>query len=233
MQQVPLSARAASMAPGGYARGRRAATATPDHSHCRSARKASASPRLTASSLRNCRPGPRSARSLTEPFPPWSRRGRHGLITLRHASAGDQVPQARLDWAHQKSDGSFFSAPSRGSGQTCRKCHRPVVNCPSCRGVAGKMCSKCGTTGQTCPTDGKNWRWLHATARALEQALNVSHRVTQGIIIRRDADIDWKRISSPDDYGNKLELSAEHLQRLVPRKCYSAVSPLFAGIVFE
>lgn len=40
MQQVPLSARAASMAPGGYARGRRAATATPDHSHCRAARKA-------------------------------------------------------------------------------------------------------------------------------------------------------------------------------------------------
>src|SRR5689334_4026915 len=72
--------------------------------------------------------------------------------------SGYRCPRHGKDWAYQKSGGGFFSAPSRGSGQTCRKCHRPVVNCPSCRGVAGKTCSKCGGTGQTCPADGKNWR---------------------------------------------------------------------------
>lgn len=46
----------------------------------------------------------------------------------------------------------------------CRKCHRPVHDCPICkgrtaRGLFGKLtCSNCKTTGSVCNQHGGYWQ---------------------------------------------------------------------------
>jgi RecJ-like exonuclease len=44
----------------------------------------------------------------------------------------------------------------------CRKCHRAVSDCPTCKGrgrYSGTGTSTtCAGTGQVCPTHGKHWK---------------------------------------------------------------------------
>lgn len=46
----------------------------------------------------------------------------------------------------------------------CKKCQRPVHDCPSCNGgratgMLGKLtCSKCNNTGLVCSAHGGNWK---------------------------------------------------------------------------
>lgn len=73
-------------------------------------------------------------------------------------TSGYRCPRHGKHWAYATGGGGIFSSLVTGSGEKCRKCGNRVVNCRWCRGQAGKSCSSCGGTGQTCASHGRYWK---------------------------------------------------------------------------
>jgi hypothetical protein len=55
---------------------------------------------------------------------------------------------------------------------------------------------------------------------------DVEHHAAPEIVINRDSPDDWRRVGLVDDYGQKIELSADQLRRLAEE----VLSPTFGMI---
>lgn len=72
-------------------------------------------------------------------------------------TSGYRCPRHGKEWAYT-TGGGLFSSGRSGSGGKCRKDNRPLVNCPVCKGRAGRTHRECNNTGQLCPVHGGYWK---------------------------------------------------------------------------